>query len=250
VAFWDIDTPVTVAKLDAGDEEYVSADLVRQFDLYLSFTGGAILRALEDEWGVARAEPFYCMVDTETYYPGRSLQPFLAGYLGTYSADRQASLDALLLDPARRLPHRRFVVAGPQYPADVDWPRNVARVEHLAPSAHRSFYLSQQFTVNVTREAMRHWGWSPSVRLFEAAACCTPVVSDRWDGLEQFFEPGHEVLVADNGDEAFELLTCTCESERRAIAERARARVLAEHSAERRAKQLVAFVNELAGAPA
>jgi spore maturation protein CgeB len=250
VAFWDVDTPVTLAKLESGDDEYVSPELVRRYDLYLSFTGGPILRVLEDDWGARRAKPFYCMVDVDAYYPGASAQPFLAGYLGTYSPDRQPGLEQLLIEPARRLPHRRFIVAGPQYPADLEWPPNVARVEHLAPSAHRAFYLSQPFTLNVTRAAMRQWGWSPSVRLFEAAACCTPIISDPWSGLEAFFEPGREILVADDADAAFELLTCTSESERRALAERARIRVLAEHSAAQRAKQLLALVRELAGAPA
>jgi spore maturation protein CgeB len=250
VAFWDIDTPVTLAKLESGDHEYLSPELVRRYDLYLSFTGGPILDELEDQWGARRAVPFYCMVDTDSYYPGPSPKPFLAGYLGTYSADRHEHVEQLLLEPARRLPHRRFVVAGPQYPPHVTWPRNVARIEHLSGDAHRAFYLSQLFTVNVTREGMRQWGWSPSVRLFEAAACCTPIVTDAWPGLDAFFEPGREILVAENADEAFELLTCTPECGRRAMVELARTRVLAEHSATRRAAELAGYVRELVGAPA
>lgn len=250
VAFWDIDTPVTLSKLEARDEEYLSADLVRRYDLYLSFTGGPILSTLEDVWGARRAEPFYCMVDTDSYYPGASRELFLAGYLGTYSADRQAHVEQLLLEPARRLPQHRFVLAGPQYPADLPSPPNVERIEHVQPSAHRSFYLSQAFTVNVTREAMRRWGWSPSVRLFEAAACCTPVVSDRWDGLDAFFEPGREILVADDAGAAVEIFTQTPEPERRAVARRARTRVLAEHTAARRAEQLESYVRGLLGAAA
>jgi spore maturation protein CgeB len=250
VAFWDIDTPVTVAKLAAGDHEYLSPELVRRYDLYLSFTGGPILDELEDVWGAQRAEAFYCMVDTDSYYPGQASKPFLAGYLGTYSADRQEHFEQLLLEPARRLPHRRFVVAGPQYPPELEWPRNITRIEHLSPDAHRPFYLSQLFTVNVTREAMRDWGWSPSVRLFEAAACCTPIITDDWPGLDAFFEPGREILVAADADEAFVLLTCTSECERRAMVERARTRVVREHSATRRAQELVAYAQELVGAPA
>ena len=247
VAFWDIDTPVTLAKLDAGDEEYLSPSLVARYDLYLSFTGGPILRHLRDEWGARRTEPFYCMVDTDAYYPGRAEQRYLAGYLGTYSEDRHDHVESLLLEPARRLPDRRFVVAGPQYPRDIPWPANVEHVQHLPPPEHRAFYLSQCFTLNVTRAEMRRWGWSPSVRLFEAAACGTPVVSDRWEGLDEVFEPRREILVAETADEAAEIFTCTTEAERRAIAERARARVLAEHTAARRAEQLERHVRELAG---
>jgi spore maturation protein CgeB len=250
VAFWDIDTPVTLAKLESNDHEYLSPDLLRRFELYLSFTGGPILDELEQTWGARRAEAFYCLVDVDSYYPGASAQPFLAGYLGTYSPDRQPHVDRLLFEPARRLAHHRFAVAGPQYPDDIDWPTNVERIEHLPPTEHRAFYLSQLFTVNVTRDAMRRWGWSPSVRLFEAAACRTPVVSDRWEGLDAFFEPGREILVADDAEDAYAFFASTPEAERLAIAERARSRVLAEHTPARRAEQLEGYVRELAGVAA
>ena len=249
-AFWDIDTPVTLAKLDAGDEEYLAPELLRRFDLYLSFTGGPILRRLEDELGARRAEAFHCLVDTDAYRPGPQTNRWLLGYLGTYSDDRQDHVESLLLEPAQRLRDRSFVVAGPQYPETIEWPANVERVEHLPPAAHRGFYLAQRFTLNVTREEMRRWGWSPSVRLFEAAACGVPIVSDWCEGLDAFFEPGREILVAGDADEATRIVSTTPPAERRAIAERARARVLAEHTAKRRAEQLERLVRELTGVPA
>ena len=250
VAFWDIDTPVTLAKLEARDEEYLSPTLVARYDLYLSFTGGPILRRLRDEWHARRTETFYCMVDTDAYYPGMRDEQYVAGYLGTYSEDRQDHVELLLLEPARRLPERRFVVAGPQYPDDVRWPGNVERIEHLPPAEHRAFYLSQSFTVNVTRAEMRRWGWSPSVRLFEAAACCTPIVSDWWDGLDDVFEPGREIVVASTPEQAVQVFVSTRAAERAAIAERARERVLAEHTAARRVEQFERYVRELAGVAA
>src|SRR5207253_6090561 len=100
------------------------------------------------------------------------------GYLGTYSADRQPALDQLMLQPARRWPLGRWVVAGPQYPASLDWPSGVERLEHVSPDQHRGFYSAQRFTLNLTRAAMLRAGYSPSVRLFEAAACGTPIISD------------------------------------------------------------------------
>jgi spore maturation protein CgeB len=236
--FYDIDTPVTLAKLERGDEEYLAARLVPRFDLYLSFTGGPILRRIEHEYGARRARAFYCLVDPEAHRPVDVEERWLLGYLGTHSADRQPALDALLVEPARRLPSARFCVAGPQYPPEIAWPENVERIEHLPPSRHPAFYSAQRYTLNVARAEMLSSGWSPSVRLFEAAACGVPVLTVWWRGLEDFFLPDREIVVAANADEAVRLLTGLSEEERQAIAGRARRRVLVEHTAERRAEEL------------
>ena len=246
-AFYDIDTPVTLTKLEAGDDEYLSPSLVPRFDLYLSFTGGPTLDRLGREYGARCARPFYCTVDPAHYSPRRVEQRWALGYLGTYSDDRQPKVENLLVVPARRLRRARFAVAGAEYPDDVDWPENVDRIAHLPPPAHAAFYCAQAFTLNVTRADMIRAGWSPSVRLFEAAACGVPVVSDWWEGLDAFFGAG-EIFVAADADDVERLLRDTTAAERRAVAERARARVLAEHTAERRAQQLEAYVAELVAA--
>lgn len=239
VAFWDIDTPVTVAKLEAGDEEYLSRGLVPRLDLYLSFTGGSLLERIDNEHAVA----FHCTADHE---PAEAEERWLLGYLGTYSDDRRPALERLLLEPARRLPHERFVVAGPQYPASIDWPSNVERIEHLPPGEHPRFYARQRFTLNLTRAAMREAGWSPSVRLFEAAACGCAIVSDRWPGIETFFRPGEEILLVDDTDDVLAALEADAER----IGAAARERFLAEHTPERRAEQLETLVREAAGVAA
>ncbi len=239
IAFYDIDTPVTVARLQRGDEEYLSAAHLPHLDLYLSFTGGPLLDHIQRTYGVRRAAPLYCAVDPDVHRPEPPTRPkWDLGYLGTYSPDRQPKLDALLNTPARVLPDRRFVVAGPQYPADLPWPSNVARIEHLSPDQHRQFYCSQRFTLNVTRADMVAAGWSPSVRLFEAAACGVPIISDDWPGLATLFVPGEEILIADAGDQVATIMTGMSEDERRALAAAARRRVLASHTATRRAQQL------------
>jgi spore maturation protein CgeB len=249
-AFYDIDTPVTLAKLERGDLEYLAPHLVPRYDLYLSFTGGPTLRRIERELGAPRARALYCAVDPERHVPAQAERRFELGYLGTYSDDRQPALERLLLEPARRLPEARFAVAGPQYPPGLDWPPNVGRIEHLAPADHAGFYAAQGFTLNVTRAAMARAGWSPSVRLFEAAACGVPAISDPWPGLDELFRPGLEILVARGAGDVVRYLRETDEEERRALGERARRRVLAEHTAERRAEELEAHVAELAGARA
>jgi spore maturation protein CgeB len=243
-AFYDIDTPVTLAALRRGDCEYLTPQLVRAYRLYLSFTGGPALARLQDELGSPCARAFHCLVDPAAY-PVLDAEPrWDLGYLGTFSPDRQPALERLLLEPARRDPSLRCVVAGPRYPDDVDWPANVERIEHVAPAEHPLFYAAQRFTLNITRADMVAAGWSPSVRLFEAAACAVPVISDAWAGLGTFFEPGAEIVVARGPDDVLSTLARYGERERRAIGRRARARVLSAHTAEHRAAQLEAHLSE------
>ncbi|HZP66317.1 MAG TPA: glycosyltransferase [Rudaea sp.] len=244
-AFYDIDTPVTLAKLAAGRCEYLEAPLIPRFDLYLSFTGGPVLDVLESRYG-AHALPFYCAVDPTRYAPENAVARWDLGYMGTYSDDRQPAVERLLLAPAREWPQGRFVVAGAQYPDSVEWPRNVARIEHLGPAAHRSFYNRQLYTLNVTRADMVAAGWSPSVRLFEAAACATPVVSDPWDGLDSFFVPGREILIARHAGDVLDILCTMPEERRREIGAAARRRVLAEHTGEHRAETLERYLDDIA----
>jgi spore maturation protein CgeB len=249
-AFYDIDTPVTLAKLQRGDADYISPELVPRYDLYLSFTGGPTLRRIEAELGSPRARALYCSVDPGAYYPERKPMKWDLGYLGTYSPDRQPALEKLLLQTAQLWPEGRFVVAGAQYPPTVAWPRNVGRVEHLPPGRHRGFYNRQRFTLNVTRADMIAAGYSPSVRLFEAAACGTPIITDAWPGLESFFEPGEEVLVAPSTAEMLDVLRKMPRNLAVEIGERARSRVLARHTAAHRAAELESYLCEVSDAPA
>ena len=245
-AFYDLDTPVTLAKLARGDDEYLCADLIPAFDLYLSFTGGPLLAEIEQRYDARMARPLYCAVDPELYRPTSGEAALDLGYLGTYSADRQPKLDRLLLEPARLWPAGRFAVAGPQYPREIAWPANVARINHLPAQDHSTFYGSQRFTLNLTRADMVAAGFSPSVRLFEAAACGTPIISDAWPGLETLFEPGREILLAASPDDVLRLLCELPEARRRQIAADARARVLKAHTAAHRALELERLVAEAA----
>ena len=244
-AFYDIDTPVTLAALDNGTCEYLTPELLRGFDLYLSFTGGPTLDELETRLGARAARPLYCSADPNIYRPDpEAEQRWDLGYIGTYSPDRQPTLDALLCEPASSWPAGRFVVAGPLYPNDLTWPDNVERVEHLAPGQHRHFYAGQRFTLNVTRADMVRRGYSPSVRLFEAACCGVPIISDWWPGLDEFFRPGHEILVAATDEDVRRILRELPEARRTAIAEAARQRVLGHHTGDHRAAELEAYAAE------
>lgn len=244
-AFYDIDTPVTLAKLERGSCDYVAPEVIPGYDVYCSFTGGPTLRLIEDRYRSPAARPLYCSVDTDRYHPTGAPKRWDLSYLGTYSDDRQPTLERLLIEPARRHPGQRFVVAGPQYPDAIDWPANVERIEHLAPADHADFYSASRATLNVTRADMIAAGWSPSVRLFEATACGTPIVSDRWPGIDELLVPGAEILLADT---AADVETALARADLDAIGAAGRARVLAQHTAHHRAAELEAHLREAAEA--
>jgi nucleoside-diphosphate-sugar epimerase/spore maturation protein CgeB len=243
-AFYDIDTPVTLAKLGRRDFEYLSPDVIPGYDLHLSFTGGPTLKRIERQYGSPMARALYCSVDPEAYPVVDVPKRWDLTYLGTYSDDRQPTLDKLLTEPARRLSHLKFCVAGPQYPDSIDWPENVERIDHLPPAEHPTFYAASRYTLNVTRADMIAAGWSPSVRLFEAAACATPVISDRWDGIDSLFEPGSEIILADTSHDVVELLTGN--SDASPVGRAAREKILRGHTAAHRARELERTIEEAA----
>lgn len=242
-AFYDIDTPVTLARLGQG-LDYLSPAMIPRFDIYLSFSGGSALSMIEGIHGSPMARVLYCSADVDLYRPQDARQRWSLGYLGTYSADRQPQLDSLLIEPARRLADQRFVVAGAQYPNEIAWPGNVERIEHLTQQHHPGFFAAQRFTLNVTRADMRALGYSPSVRLFEAAACGTAILSDHWPGLETIFTPNAEILVVSSPNDVTEIIETMPDDTRRSIAERARRRMLRDHTPDHRAQQLEGYYCE------
>jgi spore maturation protein CgeB len=244
-AFYDIDTPETLARIESDDADYITAAMIPRFDLYLSFTGGPTLDLIEERYGNPRPRPLYCAVDADVHTPIEAAPHWMLGYLGTYSADRQPALDRLLREPARRMRKARFAVAGAQYPGKIRWSANVDRVEHLPPSDHAAFFAAQRYTLNITRANMVARGYSPSVRLFEAAACGVPVISDPWPGLETILTPDKEILVARDAGDVIHILTELSEDRRRAIAAAARKRILRSHTADHRARQLEDYYQEV-----
>lgn len=237
-AFYDTDTPVTLAKLARGDHEYLTPELIPRYHTYLSVTGGPTLRLLERRYGAPAARALYSSFDPDLYQPEETEPQWDLGYMGTYSEDRQPALERLLLAPACNWTRGRFTVAGSQYPQQLRWPDNVERYQHLEPKQHARFYNRQRFTLNVTRADRFAAGFSPSARLFAAAACATPIISDNWPGLGTFFRIGEEILTARTPGEVLQYLREVPEHERRALGQRARRRVLHEHTAAHRAEEL------------
>ena len=246
--FYDLDTPVTLARLEAGDAlEAIGPRGLAPFDLVLSYTGGAALSALSVRLGARRVSPLYGSVDVERYAPAPP--PALQGaraalsYLGTYAADRQDKVEAFFLEPARRRPELQFVIGGAQYPPDFPWTDNIFYWRHVAPGEHPRFYAAARATLNVTRATMAASGWCPSGRLFEAAACGTPILSDWWDGLDDFFDPWSEILIVRSTQDVLAALDRS-DAELERIGEAGRSRTLADHTAERRATELVALLSD------
>lgn len=240
--FYDLDTPVTLARLEAGEPvDYLGPDGLAGFDLVLSYTGGAALDALRIRLGARAVVPIYGSVDPDLHRPAAPRPEYAAllSYLGTYAADRQAALERLFVEPARRRKQDRFVIAGALYPDAFPWTPNTYFVRHLPPPEHPAFYSSSRLTLNVTRNAMARMGWCPSGRLFEAAACGVPILSDEWAGLSDFFRPGAEILVAGTTEEAMAALA-TPPDALADLARRARERTLDEHTASRRAMEMIA----------
>jgi spore maturation protein CgeB len=243
--FYDLDTPITLEKLAAGGTEYLRADQVPGFDLYLSWCGGGILVEIENRWGARKVLPLYGCVDPEVHARVTVPEQYRCtmSYMGTYAADRQQKLEALLLEPVRRRPNDVFVLAGSMYPPGSEWPTNLRRWEHVSPHDHPALYSSSRFTLNLTRDSMARGGYCPSGRLFEAAACGTPIISDWFEGLDQFFTPEEEIFVVRNTEDVLRALD-TADEQVAGVAEKARHRTLNEHTGDRRAAQLVAYLED------
>lgn len=246
--YYDLDTPVTLDKLRSeGRVDYVPSQGLSGFDLILSYVGGKALKELQEQLGAGKVMPLYGSVDPELHQPVPKAERYEAdlSYLGTYAADRQQTLAELFLKPAHRLPDKKFLVGGAQYPPDFPWNDNVWFVRHVPPQDHPEFYCSSRATLNVTRAAMANVGYCPSGRLFEAAACETPIVSDSWEGMDEFFEPGRELLTAESAEEVVEALSRSTNDLRR-IGKAGRERALATHTAEHRSRELISYLEAAA----
>lgn len=240
-AFYDLDTPVTLSRLRGGETvPYVGARGLADFDLVLSYTGGAALDELRRRLGARRVVPLYGHVDPHVHHPVPSADQYRCdlSYLGTYSADRQTGLSELMVEPARRRPLQRFLIGGAQYPQDFPWHPNIFFVRHLPPSEHPAFFSSSRLTLNVTREPMAKMGWCPSGRLFEAAACGAAIISDTWEGLDAFYCTGEEIFAAEHAEHVVCMLDCD-EAEIRRVGNAARERTLAQHTSDHRASELI-----------
>ena len=242
-AFYDLDTPTTLAKLQQRDFSCLTPAMISNFDIYFSFTGGRALARLQNIYSAQRVHTLHSCVDPDLYFPEidstatmqRSFPPeYVLGYLGNYHEDRQQALNRLLLDPATKNGHLQFCVAGAHYPARLDWPHNVKIIEQISAHQRRHFYNSQRFALTVSQRGL---DYSPSVHLFEAGACSTPVITDYWEGLDSFFVIGKEILIAQDADEVLEHLNMH-RDDRRALGRRMWEKIMSAHTSTHRAIEI------------
>jgi spore maturation protein CgeB len=241
VVFWDVDAPATLDRLASSPSDPFHA-LVPRYDMVLTYGGGdPVVRAYRAA-GARACVPIYNALDTSTHYPVAADPRFMAklGFLGNRLPDRERRVEAFFLDAAARLPHERFVIGGSGW-GDKPMPPNVRDVGHVYTRDHNAFNCSPQAVLNISRDSMARYGFSPATRVFEAAGAGACLVTDAWEGIEQFLEPGREVLVASSGEEVASHVAGLDERRARAIGAAARRRVCAEHTYDHRARQVAAI---------
>lgn len=249
--FYDLDSPITLDRLKRHQPvPYLGPRGLRDFDLTLSYAGGPALDKLQSELGARAVAPLYGSVDPSVHSPVPPSHNYQAdlSYLGTWAQDRQARLEALLVEPAKLLPEKTFLIGGSMYDDSFPWRPNILLKSHVPASDHPSFYCSSTLSLNVTRQAMADNGYCPSGRLFEAAACGAAILSDTWEGLDLFLSPGKEILIANNTEDAMAALQMSAAGLAK-IGKAARERVLEQHTADVRAREFESIVETFRTVP-
>ena len=247
--FYDLDTPVTLSQLAKGHvPPYLPVEGLSGLRPCLKLHGRRSYRSTERQAGSPKRCELIRMGGSGELLSCPACPEFSSdlSYLGTYAKDRQRSLEELLIRPARQLPDCRFVIAGAMYPQPERWPSTIRHYAHIAPPQHSSFYSSSPLTLSVTRGTMAAMGYCPSGRLFEASACGTAVLSDWWKGLDSFFTPGEEILIARSTSEAIAALTTDSQLLAQ-VGARAKQRTLDCHTATHRARRLMELIEQSSG---
>jgi spore maturation protein CgeB len=239
--FWDVDAPATLAEI-ATDATHPLRAALPSLDLVLTYGGGPPVVNAYEALGARRCVPVYNALDPATHFPAAPDPRFAGdlGFLGNRLPDREARVEAFFIEPARRMPERRFLLGGAGWESRA-LPPNIRAIGHVYSHQHNAFNATPLAVLNIARDSMASTGFSPATRVFEAAGAAACVITDAWAGIELFLEPATEILVARDGREVMEHLGALTPERGRAIGERARARVLAEHTYARRA----ALVDEL-----
>lgn len=238
VAFWDVDAPATLERVRANPDDAFRA-LVPEYDVVFTYGGGPPVVSGYTELGARRCVPIYNALDPSTHHPVEPDRRFDGdlGFLGNRLPDREARVEEFFLRPAERLPHLSFVLGGSGWESK-RLPPNVRYVGHVYTGDHNAFNCSTRAVLNVNRDSMARFGFSPATRVFEAAGAGACLVTDAFVGIELFLRPGHEVLVARDGREVAELVDSLSEERANAIGQRAQRRVLAAHTYQHRAVEV------------
>lgn len=236
--YWDVDAPATLARMEADPGDPMR-DQIGRYDMVFTYGGGEPVVRRYRALGARRCVPIYNALDPSTHFPVAADPRYDAAlaFLGNRLPDREARVAAFFFAAAAALPQQRFLLAGSGWD-DKPLPRNVRCLGHLYTRDHNAFNCSPRAVLNISRDSMAANGYSPATRVFEAAGAGACVISDRWEGIAQFLEPGREILVAGDGAEVAALVNGLSAAQAAAIGRRARARVLAEHTYEHRAAEV------------
>lgn len=238
VVYWDVDAPATLDRL-AADPADPLRGLIPRFDLVLTYGGGPPVAAGFARLGAKACVPVHNGLDPAEHRPVRPDPRFAAdlSFLGNRLPDRESRVDAFFLEAAARLPRHRFLLGGAGWD-DKPTPANVRKLGHVPTAAHNVLNCSAKAVLNINRESMARYGWSPATRVFEAAGAGACLITDEFAGLADFFEPGREILTVRNGEEVADLVKALTPARARAIGLAARRRALADHGYAKRAEPL------------
>ena len=241
--YWDVDAPATLDAMFA-DASHPLRGAIPRYDMVLTYGGGPPVVEAYLALGARACAPIYNGLDSATHFPVEAEARYGCdlSFLGNRLPDREARVDEFLLRCAERLAQRRFLLGGAGWDSK-SLPPNVRRAGHVGTADHNAFFCSALATLNVNRESMARYGFSPPTRIFEAAGAGACLITDSWTGIELFFEPGREILAAENGDQVADLLTALAPADRRRVAAAGRGRALAEHTYQRRARQVCALLD-------
>jgi spore maturation protein CgeB len=236
--YWDVDAPATLDEI-AADPFHHLRKAIPSYDLVFTYGGGAPVVKAYRGAGARECVPIYNALDPAHHFPVEPASQFASdlGFLGNRLPDRETRVDAFFLAAAKRLPSKHFLLGGSGWETK-DVPPNVERTGHVGTKDHNAFFCSSLATLNVNRESMARYGYSPPTRIFEAAGAGACLITDRWKGIDLFLEPNREVLVAADGDEVAAHLEGLTLASAREIATRARRRILAHHTYAQRALQV------------
>ncbi|MFB6351759.1 MAG: glycosyltransferase [Bradymonadaceae bacterium] len=242
VVYWDVDAPATLERMtDNPDDPF--RDLVPRYDAIFTYGGGPPVVDGYAEFGAAACHPIYNALDPRTHHPVDPVERFEAdlSFLGNRLPDREQRVEEFFFEPAGRMADRRCLLGGSGW-ADKPRPDNVDFVGHVYTDDHNAFNCSAEAVLNINRQSMADYGYSPPTRIFEAAGAGACLISDDWKGIETFLEPGREVLLAEDGDEVVRIVRELTPERAAEIGRRARARLIDEHTYEHRAAQLEAIL--------
>jgi spore maturation protein CgeB len=236
--YWDVDAPATLDEIAADPAHHLRAAIPR-YDMVLTYGGGDPVIEAYRGVGARDCLPIYNALDPAHHFPVPPDSEFASdlGFLGNRLPDREARVDSFFLDAARRLPSRSFLLGGSGWESK-ELPKNVKRIGHVGTNSHNAFFCSGLVTLNVNRESMARYGFSPPTRVFEAVGAGACLITDNWEGIDLFLEPNREVLVAKSGEDVAAHLESLTPARAREIASRARKRILAHHTYAHRALQV------------